>query len=214
MKKIVVRVLGAALLWMVSALPAAADSFTIDSSSGCSNCYGLSWTLIINEVTGGYTFGGETYQYEAILQVGDDDDVTGTPTATISAVDFKVSSGITSATIYQAPTGYQNWPTSVDTLSGGAGAGCKESAADFVCSESAGAPAAFTGSTLTWAWYFDSTPLFDDLFGSHIGAKMVALNQPGKLLSEVYVPEPSSLALFALGSVVVGFGSRRKARRR
>jgi len=208
-KKIVTRLLGAVLLSGLSVAPAAADGFTLDSSN-CASCAGLTWTLTINEQVGGYDFNGENYQYQAILEVKDDGNVTGTPTTTISAVDFKVSSGISSAAIYQAPTGYLNWPTSLDTLSGGAGAGCHDTAADFVCSESASSPAQFTGSTLTWGWYFDSANLFDGLYGSHIGAKLVPLSQPGKLLSEVYVPEPSSFALLTLGSAAIAFARGRR----
>jgi hypothetical protein len=198
-------VLGAFLL-VASAIPAQAASVTIDGSTGCSNCFGLTWTLTIN--TGSYQAGA--YTYEAILDVADDPAITGTPTNVISAVDFKVSSSVTGATLYTAPTG--GWTTSLQGVSSG---GCGANGSGFVCSQSA--TAAPYSALRTWGWYFNTnSPIFPGLDGAHIGAKMVALGTPGRLLSETataQVPEPASLSLLGAGAFGLATVLARRRRR-
>jgi hypothetical protein len=210
------NVLGALLLLVVSALPARAESVTIDSTN-CSEadaCFGLSWTLTIN--TGIFLHFG-IWEYQAILNVKDDPLVSGTPSITISAVDFKVSSSLLDAVLYKVPasTTLNAWTTSINNLSSG---GCVNPANGFACSQSSTDPANFVASNAnqTWGWYFNTNAeLFDGLDGAHIGAKLVDLQTSGRLLSEEFsVPEPGSLALLALGSVVVGAASRRRERRK
>ena len=195
--------LGAFLL-VASAIPASASTVTIDSSTGCSNCFGLTWTLTIN--TGSYQAGA--YTYEAILSVADDPLISGTPSNVISAVDFKVSSSVSGATLYTAPTA--GWTSS---LNGVASAGCSANGSGFVCAQSA--TAAPYSALRTWGWYFNtSDPIFANLNGAHIGAKMVDLNTPGRLLSEtVQVPEPASLSLIGAGAFGLATVLARRRRR-
>jgi hypothetical protein len=200
------RVLLALVLFALSAVPASADSFTIDSTNCSDNCYGLSWTLTINE--GSYSYLGQTYEYQAILTVSDDTNVDGVPNRTISAVDFKVSSSVSSAVLYQAPT--SGWQTYVNVLNS---SGCTGPDAGFVCSQNGTSPALFTGSTLTWAWYFNtSDPIFADLIGGHIGAKVTTLSRPGRLLSETYnpVPEPTTFAMLGMGGLMLLMARRKR----
>jgi hypothetical protein len=193
-----------------SVLPAAAESITIDSSNCGNNCFGLQWTLTINE--GPYSYLGSDYGVEAILQVADDLLVLGTPTHTISAVDFKPGTALSEAVLYAAPTSLANWQTTSGVLNSG---GCNgQAAAGFVCSQNGIDPAVFNGLMLTWAWYFNSdAALFEGLNGAHIGAKVTTLDRPGKLFSEAYdppvtVPEPGSVSLLGMG-LAACFAARR-----
>ena len=205
------KILLAAVVVLVSALPARATSFTIDSTNcnSSAGCYGLDWTLI---VTSG-SFGG-TYGYRALLQVSDDPLVTGTPSVVISAVDFKASNSVSGAELYTVPssTVLSKWDTRLNGLNS---AGCTGSGAGFVCSQASilpSDPANFVASSTlqTWGWYFNtSDPLFTDLIGGHIGAKLTDISNPGKLLSASYeitsVPEPGTLALLCAGFAVAVF---------
>ena len=195
------RVLLTGIALVFSVLPAAAESITIDSSNCGNNCFGLQWTLTINE--GSYSYLGSDYGFEAILLVSDDLLVPGTSTHTISAVDFKPGSALTDVVLYAAPTTLANWQTTLGVLNSG---GCNgQAAAGFVCSQNGIDPAVFSGLDLTWAWYFNSDgALFEGLNGAHIGAKVTSLDRPGKLFSEAYhppvtVPEPGSVSLLGLG---------------
>lgn len=196
---------------LASALPANATTITIDSSTGCTACYGLSWTLTINSA-GGYVFNGTTYGYEAILSVADDPNVAGTPSSSlvISAVDFKASNTVTNAALYSFPTTSSGWSTYVNVLNSG---GCSGPNAGFVCSQSATDPANFTTtlSTLAWGWYFNtSDPIFAGLFGAHIGAKLTSLSNPGQLLSVTYsVPESRTMVFLAIGMLMFVATARR-----
>jgi PEP-CTERM motif len=200
---------------MMASAPARADSITIDSTNCTSTggCYGLDWTLEVN--TGSFSYMGDTYNAQAFLTVTDDPLVSGTPSTVISAVDFKASSGVSSAALYSVPTStlLGTWTTETGGLSSG---GCNGTGSGKVCSDSATDPANFIASATpeTWAWYFNATsPIFTDLIGASIGAKLVDLSTPGKLLSADYtVPEPSTLALFAIGLLVVGLYGRRRGR--
>lgn len=200
----------AVLLLAASALPARAATITIDSTN-CSSptaCFGLSWMLTIN--TGTFMDGTDLYGFEAILNVSDDTLISGVPTKTISAVDFKVSDTVDTAVLRTAPTSLNDWGTGINVLSS---AGCVGPNAGFVCSQSASSPALFTGSQLTWSWYFNtSSALFQDLDGAHIGAKLVPLSQKGQLLSEEFhtVPEPGTLLLLSGG---IGMTALRRLRR-
>jgi hypothetical protein len=152
-----------------------------------------------------------------LLEVEDDPAITGTPSVTISAVNFKISSTTTAAVLYQVPvsTLLSTWSTSLTNLGS---AGCGSSAATFVCSQSATDPANFVASSTNqiWGWYVNSGTLFTGLEGAHIGAKMVAIGTPGRLLSEEYhhVPEPGSLVLLVVGFAAVGLTSRQRGRQR
>ena len=210
----------AAALLAASASSAHAETITIDSSNCNSSggCYGLEWILTVNTLASPVTIDGQTYEYEAILQVLDDPDVTGDPTVTISAVDFKVSSSIDAAYLYEYPTATSSgWSTSVNNLNS---KGCTTgSSAGFVCSQSKTDPANFTAPLLltdaiTWGWYFStSDPLFSGLMGAHIGAKLTDLSTSGKLLSASYtgVPEPTTLTLLLAGvATAAAVRSRRR----
>ena len=213
--------LAAALICAASVSSARAATITIDSTNcnSSSGCYGLEWMLTVNTLAAPTTFGGVSYDYQAILQVLDDPNVAGDPTAVISAVDFKASSGVSSAALYTYPSLISGgWTTSVKGLNSGGCGGSSQ--AGFVCSQSSTDPANFTApinlaDAITWGWYFNtSDPIFTSLIGAHIGAKMTDLSNNGKLLSASYtVPEPGTLTLLAAGfaALVATRGRRRRA---
>jgi hypothetical protein len=188
------------VLVLTSALPARAESITIDSTN-CSDpeaCFGLTWTLTLE--TGEFKNNGTTYTYKVTLTVADDPAVDGTPTYTISAVDFKISNYVDSAILKTKPAG--TWTTDINVLNS---AGCTGPEAGFVCSQSANAASTTfsSGTSLTWVWYMNTTSsIFPDLEGAHIGAKLVPLGTPGRLLSEEFhgtVPEPHTLTMLLVG---------------
>ena len=216
--KIGSTLLATALLLASVAFPMSANAIVIDSTNCTSSggCYGLSWELNVN--SGSYVFNGTTYGYQAVLSVMDDPLVSGTPSATISAVNFKVSNSVSGAALYTVPssTVLSTWATSLNGLNS---SGCTGSGSGFVCSQSATDPANFTASlaSQTWGWYFNtSSSIFSLLDGAHIGAKLTDLSRPGKLLSATYVasvPEPGSLSLLslALGALIL---TRRRSKLR
>lgn len=197
----------------LSAAPAHAStlgSFTINSSNCNSSggCFGLDWTLTVNSGS----FDGGLFNYEAILGVTDDPLVAGDPSVVISAVDFKVSDTVDSGMLAAFPTSSSGWSTGINVLNSG---GCTGPGAGFICSQTASDPANFVASTSpqTWTWYFNtSDPIFANLDGAHIGAKMTDLSTSGRLLSASYaVPEPSSLYSLFMGAAAVFAMRRRRA---
>jgi hypothetical protein len=202
------------LIWTLllvagSVLPAQATLITIDSTNCDNNCYGLSWTLAVDDLG--------SNQHVATLSVRDDttDNTAPNSNLVISAVDFKVTSGSTGLSAFSltgAPGGASIWNTQARALGSG---GCNGATSGFLCSQSSTA-ASVQNAPLIWAWQFTtSDPLFEGLVGAHIGAKLTSLTTPGRLLSETYsVPEPATAGLLMIATVFVMFtmASRRRAR--
>lgn len=200
----------------LTASSAKASSITIDSTNCNSSggCFGMDWTLTVN--SGSFQVGSDTFGFQAILGVTDDPLVSGTPTAVISAVDFKVSDSVDSGVVLDSfPTSSSDWTTAVNVLSS---SGCADNnKPGFVCSDTATDPANFTASSTaqTWIWYFNtSDPIFTNLVGAHIGAKLTDLSTPGHLLSATFpVPEPDTLVLLFGGlAALVTVGELRRRR--
>jgi len=197
------KIFAATILLFASVLPAAAGSITIDSTN-CNNsggsCYGLSWTLDVFSQSN--IVGGTVYEYVATLTVTDDALVTGTPTATISAVSFKPASSVEDALLFSSPSNSSGWTTFSQGLNSN---GCTGSGSGMVCSSTSTNPAEFPNlPALTWTWYFNSDVAGIAEIGDtlKIGAKLTPLDQSGRLLSvnaTVPVPEPASLSLLGLG---------------
>lgn len=201
-----------ALLLMILAMPrvgAATPILSEVANCGLVNCFGTTLGLIIDD-------GGTTDNiYTAILTV-DTSGYSGSQDF-ISAVDFKVGSSVGSAQLTAAPTagGTLNSWTTVFNL-GQAGNACTGTGTGFVTScDAAPVTLAPVGGPqpLSWTWTFSTTQPID--FG-HIGVKFNSAlgTTPGQLISvsATQVPEPSSLALFALGTAALAFGSRRRGR--
>jgi hypothetical protein len=195
------KIFSAIILLFASVLPAAAGSITIDSTN-CNNsggsCYGLSWTLDVFSQSN--IVDGNEYDYVAMLTVTDDLLVTGTPTATISAVSFKPASSVEGAVLFSSPSNSSGWTTLPNGLNSN---GCTGSGSGMVCSSTSTNPAEFPNLTpLIWTWYFnsDAPGIAETGDTLKIGAKLTPLNQPGRLLSvHATVPEPASLSLLGLG---------------
>jgi hypothetical protein len=226
------RIERSACRWLTSALAACvltaaaataqASTITIDSTN-CSEptkCFGLAWTLTINPGS----FGGGLFNHEALLSVADDPLIAGLPSVVISAVNFKAANSVTNGMLVSVPasTTVSKWHTSPGGLNSG---GCSGSGAGFICSEASvgvSDPANFVASAAgeLWQWYFNTSgPLFEDLEGAHVGAKLTPLDRPGRLLSQEYsgpevpppappVPEPATIVLLGAGLTAAAIRGR------
>jgi hypothetical protein len=160
--------------------------------------------------------GGDCFDATYMLEVtdsGDNDNTTYTATLTvdatsysgpgtfISAVDFKATNDVTSASLTSAPSGATNW---VDVInSGQAGQECAGSGAGFVtaCDEAPSNLAAVPGGPYEWTWDFITS---GDIAFGHLGVKYD--NADGDLqgnivsiAAQAQVPEPGTLLLMGTG---------------
>lgn len=179
---------------------AQADSVTL---SGCSSCFGSTYTLTVTQT------GPNTYTVK--LEI-DTTGYTGDGTH-ISSVNFKVSGDIDSITLTSAPGGTAGWTTSNSPISN---EGCSSTVdAGFGCSsDPAPVNLAPVGGILTWTWEITTSNLQDDW---HIGAKYN--NDTGTLngnitSEEVIIPEPATMLLFGAGLAAIGGAARRRFRSR
>lgn len=204
-----IGVIGIALALMVLAVPrAGAASPVVIAEVNCDllNCFGSTYKLVIDD-------GGTTDTNYIATLIVDTSEYSGTQ-GFISAVDFKVSSSVTSASLTSAPGIDSNWNT-VWNL-GQAGGNCSGSGTGFVTScDAAPVTGAPIGGVLTWSWNFATSGAIN--FG-HLGVKYnnAAGTTPGQLLSAdaTKVPEPTSLSLLGFGLVSLGAAGRNQIRRR
>lgn len=205
MKRLILKTVLAVAAIAVLAAPAAADTVTL---SGCSSCFGSIYTLTVNPTTL-----GSTTDFTVTLTINTTGTSAGSATA-ISAVNFKISSSVSSFTLTSAPGGTGAWVTSQNGINN---AGCAGSGAGFVCSQdTAPVTSAQLGGVFTWTWdiTIPSGSLFTpNLAGSHIGAKYnnSAGTLNGFITSETTpIPEPGTLALFGTGLIALAGVIRRK----
>src|SRR5262245_33142778 len=145
------KLLMVVFLLSAAALPASAGEITIDSTncnSSGGDCYGLSWNLVVNFVSGN--------TWEAILTVTDDPLAAPDSGQLISAVSFKATSSVDSATLIQAPTNLAQW-TTPDPAQGLTAQGCVGEGNGMVCSQTLTAEATFSGTPLVWKWQFTTS---------------------------------------------------------
>jgi hypothetical protein len=178
-----------------------------DALCGSGGCFNSTYSLVIDD-------GGTTdNNYSATLTV--DASLYNGPGTFISAVDFKVSSTLISATLTSAPGGVGGWTTVVND--GQASAECSGSGGGFgtSCDPPPTTLAPVPHAPYTWTWDFTTTATIG--FG-HIGVKYdnAAGNLNGNIISisEVQAtPEPSSTILLGLALIsVVGLGGYRYCR--
>jgi len=207
------KVLMAVFLVAATALPASAGSITIDSTN-CNNsggsCYGLSWTLDV------ISLGGNLYQ--AKLTVDDDPFAMPDSGQVISAVSFKASNSVSSATLISAPNDtppIDLWSTSLTGLNSSGSGACTGPGNGMVCSQTFTNPVTFVNDPLVWTWTFATSDTTVAGIGDElkIGAKLTSNpSQSGNQLSlSARVPEPTSLSLLTVGLLGLA-GLRRRAR--
>lgn len=206
--------LGFSLVVVLLLIPAAAHAdTTFTTGSGCSSCYG--GTYSINFVG---TANPNTFVVTLTITAPNGGVTAG---QFISGVGFGTGKVITLVTpVTPGGTVGGTWSTTFDNINSndtcsGAGPGKK------ICSEQqkTGSPAIFTvaaanGSTYTWQWIVTfATPGLNDLGDVHIQAQYQdAGGSPGNIVSQdASLPEPATAATLGIGLFLLAFRLRRRS---
>ena len=210
-KRVLVAAVAATVLGAAGSANAA-TIFTASTVAGCTNCFGLTYTLTVGDNNDAI---GTTF--DALLNITGT--LTGAGAAThLSAVSFKAASDVTPPlTLTAAPTALNLWTTTENNINN---ANCSGNGNGFVCSQATVAGlVSLTGGPLdlSWRWTFNLaagvTPT-----ALHIGARVNnstgTLN--GVILSEdsfgTRVPD-GGMTLSLLGLALAGLGMVRQRMR-
>ncbi|HKQ88721.1 MAG TPA: PEP-CTERM sorting domain-containing protein [Candidatus Acidoferrales bacterium] len=180
-------------------------------------------SISLGSCTGGTGCPAATYSFDvsntsATLAIKIDGPVTSTNDY-ITAVDLGITSAnntVSGLTLTQSPTlplgDIWNITSAGALTSGGS---CGTGNGGFICADSTPTDALLiaTGQTYTWKWTYSALPSIQAAGDVHIGAEYGPNQGNNKgLIVSTTVPEPSSIALLALGLLAILALSTKKAR--